>query len=202
MSEIIVVTNRRLCKENLPDRIEKLCEASPKAIILREKDLTADEYKALAKEIMLICEQNGVKFIIHSFPDVAMELNCKAIHLPLSGLAALNEDKKSFFSVLGASCHSVEDAKKAESMGCTYIMAGHVFDTDCKKGLPGRGLDFLEKVCSSVQIPVYAIGGIERNKMQQILKCGAKGACIMSAAMIRDDVTEYLREFGVKNEIL
>ena len=84
---------------------------------------------------------------------------------------------------LGASCHSVEDAKLAEKLGCTYIIAGHIYNTDCKKGLEGRGTDFLKSVVDVVQIPVYAIGGIKPGNYTEIKSAGASGACIMSSAM-------------------
>ena len=81
---------------------------------------------------------------------------------------------------------------EAERLGATYVTAGHVYVTDCKKGLAPRGLDFLRNVCKSVSIPVYAIGGIQldadthtiaQNQVAEIASCGAKGGCIMSGMM-------------------
>ncbi|MGN0572472.1 MAG: thiamine phosphate synthase, partial [Acutalibacteraceae bacterium] len=100
------------------------------------------------------------------------------------------------FSTLGASCHSVDDAIEAEKLGCTYITAGHVFNTDCKKGLPGRGTAFLKSVCDSVSIPVYAIGGICPENIAEIRSAGTAGACVMSGAMVCADVRKYLNELG------
>ena len=73
--------------------------------------------------------------------------------------------------------------KAAESLGADYLFAGNIFETDCKKGLPGRGLEFLERVCKEVTIPVYAIGGITKEKMPRILETGAAGGCMMSGFM-------------------
>ena len=84
--------------------------------------------------------------------------------------------------------------------------AGHIFATDCKKGLPPRGLDFLKNVCDAVEIPVYAIGGINIApsddstasdappaydampdisvpRLADVMECGAAGGCIMSGMM-------------------
>jgi len=94
--------------------------------------------------------------------------------------------------MLGASCHSLEEAKEAVELGCTYLIAGHIFATDCKKGLPGRGTEFLQSVCESVQVPVYAIGGISGENMTLVRKAGAKGGCVMSGWMQCDNVKEYL----------
>lgn len=195
MSDIIVITNRSLCREDFPARIEKIALAHPTAIILREKDLSEKEYKSLAAQVLEICNNHGVRCILHSFPEAAAELNCSALHMPLHRLSLLSSEERASFKVLGASCHSVEDAKEAEKLGCTYITAGHIFDTDCKKGLPGRGLAFLKEVCQSVTIPVYAIGGISADKVALIRESGAKGACVMSGAMTCEDVQKYLGEF-------
>ena len=106
--------------------------------------------------------------------------------------------KKETFKQIGASCHSVEEAQEAERLGCTYITAGHVFVTDCKKGLAPRGLEFLQDVCRSVSIPVYAIGGINGENIDAVRKTGASGACVMSGLMICENVEETMRGFEIK----
>lgn len=195
MSDIICVTNRLLCREDFLDRIEKIASARPAGIILREKDLSEAEYKELAAAAMNICRKYNTLCILHSYISVALDLNSTALHLPLHLLRGLSAEEKRRFSVLGASCHFAEDAIEAEKMGCTYITAGHVFDTDCKKGLPGRGLDFLKGVCESVSIPVYAIGGISAENIGEVRKSGVAGACVMSGTMICEDVQRYLSAF-------
>ncbi len=84
---------------------------------------------------------------------------------------------------IGTSIHSVEDAVFAESHGADYITAGHIFTTDCKKGLPGRGIEWLKTVCDAVSIPVYAIGGISDANAGELSDCGIAGYCMMSASM-------------------
>ena len=93
------------------------------------------------------------------------------------------DDIKSRFSVLGASCHHWCEAQSAQKAGAAYITAGHIFATDCKKGLPPRGLDFLAEVCRSVNVPVYAIGGISAENIDEVRRAGAAGGCIMSGLM-------------------
>jgi len=191
MFDILCITNRKLCKKDFLKHIEEVATASPKAVILREKDLTEEEYRMLAKEVFDICRKYDVNCILHSFTEVAKELKCKAVHLPMSALRALSEAEKAWFTTLGASCHSIEEAKEAEKLGCTYITAGHIFETDCKKGLPGRGIDFLQKVCASVAIPVYAIGGISAENIGGVKNAGASGACVMSGIMTCENPEEY-----------
>lgn len=165
------------------ERIEAIGKEKPDALILREKDLSETEYEALAQSVLEICRKHQLPCILHNFPEAAKILHHPAIHLPLPTLRKLPDQEKDFFKVLGASCHSVEEAMEAEKLGCTYITAGHIFATDCKKGLPGKGIEFLKEVCQSVTIPVYAIGGIGPANMDAIREAGAAGACRMSGFM-------------------
>ena len=87
------------------------------------------------------------------------------------------------FDEVGVSIHSVSEAIEAVNLGATYITAGHIFATDCKKDIPPRGLSFLSSVCSSVNIPVFAIGGISPENAQKAINAGADGICIMSGLM-------------------
>ena len=193
MSDILCVTNRKLCSEDFLTRIERIAARHPAGIILREKDMNPEDYKELAAAVMGICEQYGVKCILHSFSAVAVSLQADAIHLPLYLLRELSQEQKAHFTILGASCHSVEDALEAQALGCTYITAGHVFETDCKKGLPGRGLEFLQNVCAAVDIPVYGIGGIDADNIALVRDAGAGGACLMSSLMATEDVEGLMK---------
>lgn len=196
MSDVVCITNRHLCDEDFEDRIRELSEAHPAFIVLREKDLTKEEYRTLAEKAISVCRQNGTKLVLHSFAEVALELDVDCLHLPLPVLRTLSLETRKRFSMLGASCHSVADALEAESLGCTYITAGHIFETDCKKDLPGRGLAFLREVVEAVSIPVYAIGGIHPSNCQSVRNTGAKGICVMSGCMQCADVKTYLEDFS------
>ena len=193
MSDILCVTNRTLCKGEFLQRIEEIAANKPEGIILREKDLTEETYKRLAKDVLFLCKRYEVPCILHSFADAAIELGAENIHLPLHILREMNEEKKRKFKHIGTSCHSAAEAEEAERLGCTYITAGHIFATDCKKGLEPRGLEFLKDVCERVTLPVYAIGGINSENIGSVREAGAAGACSMSRLMRCEDVKEYLK---------
>ena len=92
------------------------------------------------------------------------------------------------------SCHSLDDVVAAQEGGCSYVTLGHIFATDCKKGLPERGLDFLTDVCRHASVPVYAIGGIDKDNIARVRDAGASGACIMSGFMTCPDPKAYWEE--------
>ena len=86
---MIAVSNRHLCKRPFLEQIKIVCEWHPKALILREKDLTEAEYEQLAGQVMKICETYKVPCILHNFWQIAVKLNCNQIHLPLPVLRQL-----------------------------------------------------------------------------------------------------------------
>lgn len=176
----LVVTNRHLCRRPFLEQIDWLARQRPAGILLREKDLQPEEYERLATDVLSICERRQVPCTLHFYPEVARNLGVSRIHLPLW---KLEREDVSDFSWIGASVHSGPEAVKAQRLGATYVTAGHVFATDCKRGLPPRGLEFLREVCLSVQIPVYGIGGINQNNCGQVLEQQAAGYCLMSSAM-------------------
>ena len=183
--KIIAVSNRKLCERAFTEQIERVCQIKPEAIILREKDLSEEEYKILAERIMEICTQYQVRCILHTFWKTAAYLGCTSIHLPMAELRKLPEKEKKQFKEIGTSVHSLEEAEEAVNLGATYLTAGHIYATNCKKGVPPRGLEFLKEVCSKVKLPVYAIGGIRftQEQWEELKQAGAKGGCIMSGMM-------------------
>ncbi|EJO5347259.1 thiamine phosphate synthase [Clostridium botulinum] len=189
MYKLLAITNRHLCSNNFLEKIQDICKLNEKrtkiqsvSIVLREKDLSEKEYKDLAAKVLKICKKNNTECILHTYYKVARELNCKKIHLPLQILKS-NIDIYKEFNEVGVSIHSVSEAIEAVKLGATYITAGHIFKTNCKKDIPPRGLSFLASVCSSVNIPVYAIGGISLANAEKAINVGADGICIMSGLM-------------------
>ena len=179
----ICVTNRKLVSGDFLSQIERVLAQKPYALILREKDLSEAEYEKLAGQVKTLCDGGDMLLVLHSFPEVAKRLGVDSLHMPLAAFLEMSEEDKKCFRRLGVSTHSVEDAMAAEMHGATYITAGHVFATDCKKGVPPRGLSFLKAVCDAVSIPVYAIGGIHESNMEACAAQGAAGVCMMSEYM-------------------
>ena len=190
LNDVIAVTNRKLSQRPFLEQIKRVCQLRPGAIILRENDLSETEYAKLAEEVYNITTGYDVRLIIHTYINVARELGINTVHMSLHNMREYRKEfivnvNKTNNIKTGCSIHSVEEAVEAGNMGASYITAGHVYVTDCKKGLAPRGLDFLKNVCDSVDIPVYAIGGIniDDGRREEVKKYGAAGSCIMSGMM-------------------
>ncbi len=182
MFELVAVTNRRLCEGDFLSRIELVAASGVAAIILREKDLSPDEYEMLAVDALKRCEKYEVPLTLHHFAETAQKLGASRLHLSLSDLEA-NPWARGACDVIGVSIHSLEQALRAQSLDADYVVAGHIFETNSKKGLAPRGIPFLAQICRELTIPVYAIGGINTGNIQLVKEAGARGACLMSAFM-------------------
>ena len=195
-----IITNRKLCEnENLKKQIEKIFSAYEKKIILknfeivsftlREKDLDENEYLNLVEKIYPICKKHKINLILHQNYDLNLDdkYMIEGLHLSYEIFKSLNKNirggliKK--YKRIGVSIHSLDEAKEAESLGATYVVAGHIFETDCKKGLEPRGLKFVEDLSSVLTIPIFAIGGIDEKNSQSVIDSGAFSVCMMSSLM-------------------
>lgn len=182
MYKILAITNRKLCRGDFFEQIREIASSNVESIILREKDLTETEYHQMASQVVAICDKYKKRCILHTYIDVAIEMKISNIHLPLR-VAKEQKDRIGVFNMVGISTHSIEEAIEAQRLGATYIIAGHIFATGCKKGVPPRGLIYLEEVCNAVSIPVYGIGGITMGNAKDVINYGAEGVCMMSSLM-------------------
>ena len=195
-----IITNRKLCEnENLEKQIEKIFSAYKRKIILedfeivaltlREKDLYKNEYLKLVEKIYPICQKYRIDLILHQNYDLNLDekYNIGGIHLSYEIFKSLNknirEELIKKYKRIGISIHSIDEGKEVESLGATYVVAGHIFETDCKKDLKPRGLKFIEDLSSVLTIPIFAIGGIDEENSQSIIDSGAFGLCMMSSLM-------------------
>ncbi len=177
---MIAVTARRIAGEDFLKKLERVASAHPRAVILREKDLGETEYAALYGQCALICEKYGVPLAVNGFRAVAERLGAEMIQLSYRDFALGGYKMRNILK--GVSVHSAEEAKAAEMLGADSLIAGHIYRTDCKKGLAGRGIGFLKEVVRSVSIPVYAIGGIETSeRIKEVTAAGAADYCVMSS---------------------
>ena len=195
-----IISNRKLCEnENLEKQIEKIFSAYQRKIILenfeivsltlREKDLNKNEYLKLVEKIYSICQKYRIDLILHQNYDLRLDnkYNIKGLHLSYNTFKSLNknirEELIKKYKKIGVSIHSIDEAKEVENLGATYIVAGHIFKTDCKKDLEPRGLKFIQELSLILTIPIFAIGGINEENSHLVINSGVFGVCMMSSLM-------------------
>ena len=195
-----IISNRKLCEnENLEKQIEKIFSTYQRKIILenfeivsltlREKDLNKNKYLKLVEKIYPICQKYRIDLILHQNYDLRLDnkYNIKGLHLSYNTFKSLNknirEELIKKYKKIGVSIHSIDEAKEVENLGATYIVAGHIFKTDCKKDLEPRGLKFIQELSVILTIPIFAIGGINQENSHLVINSGAFGVCMMSSLM-------------------
>ena len=183
----IVITNRHLVQGDFLKQLEKVTKLHPHALILREKDLTDDAYESLVKKVFDLCKREDITFFLHTKIEIARKIGCQNIHLSIPMLKGLSETKKKAltedFCEISISCHSMEDVEIAMAGGATQIILGTIFETECKKGVLGKGVEFVREICQKCPLPVYAIGGMNLQRLPLVIDAGAAGCCMMSGFM-------------------
>lgn len=192
--KIICITNRHLVEGDYLMQMERIAKAKVDAIILREKDISPKEYQALAQEMKQICEQYEVKLVLHFFGEIARKQEAKYFHFTGEQLRGENywEIRKDWSNFayepqIGMGVHSKEEAKLAKEYHMDYALVSHIFPTDCKKGIPQKGVDFLSEMKKELSIPGYALGGIHLLNARECIRNGADGVCMMSDFMKTKD---------------
>lgn len=195
-----IISNRKLCEnENLEKQIEKIFSAYQRKIILenfeivsltlREKDLNKNKYLKLVEKIYPICQKYRIDLILHQNYNLRLDnkYNVEGLHLSYNTFKSLNknirEELIKKYKKIGVSIHSIDEAKEVENLGATYIVAGHIFKTDCKKDLEPRGLKFIQELSLILTIPIFAIGGINQENSHLVINSGVFGVCMMSSLM-------------------
>lgn len=183
----IVITNRYLVQGDFLEQLEKVTKLHPHALILREKDLTDDAYESLAKKVFDLCKREDITCFLHTKIEIARKIGCQNIHLSIPVLKGLSETEKKAltedFCEISISCHSMEDVEIAMAGGATQIILGTIFETECKKGVLGKGVEFVREICQKCPLPVYAIGGMNLQRLPLVIDAGAAGCCMMSGFM-------------------
>jgi thiamine-phosphate pyrophosphorylase len=170
-------------------RIRAAIAAGVDWVQIREKDLSGRELLGLAREV--VAAGGGARVIVNDRLDVALAAGAAGVHLGRESLGA--RDVVSWCRggnapadfVVGVSCHSLKDAREAESAGTAYIFFGPVFDTPSKRGMgEPQGIARLAEICRGVAIPVLAIGGVGEANARDCIHAGAAG--IAAIRMFQD----------------
>jgi thiamine-phosphate pyrophosphorylase len=166
------------------ERIGAAIAARADWVQLREKDMRAHELLALARRAVGIpsAARGAGRIIANDRLDVALAAGASGVHLGGESMSARDVIRwcragnapKGF--LVGVSCHSLEDARRAEDARADYIFFGPVFDTPLKRsfGTP-QGTERLAEICRAIRLPVVAIGGITQENAPDCVRAGAAG---------------------------
>lgn len=181
--ELCLITNRHLSAGALEARVEKIMIAGASRVILREKDLPDRDLLVLARALAEVAARRARRLIINSSLEAAAETRAWGLQLPFEDFLRRRNDRRLKPFKIGVSVHSLREAQAAERLGADYLLAGHIFSTECKAGRPGRGLDFIRRLKAGMNIPLWVVGGILPGNARQAVWAGADVVCVMSTLL-------------------
>jgi len=169
--------------------IEQALDGGVRALQLREKDLDGKDLFYLAEKVRALCARYRATLLINDRIDVALAVGADGVQLgkaslPIEAARALLGRQR----LIGASTHSLQEARAAERQGADFVLFGPVFFTPTKAvyGSP-QGPAALKKIVENIASPVYAIGGIKPDNVETVMAAGVKGIALISAVMAAHD---------------
>lgn len=194
---IYLVTDRRQLSIPLLEGIEEALKGGIRAIQLREKDLSVRELLVLAAELRELTSRYDARLFINDRVDVAMVVEADGVHLGAGGMPVDSVRRLTGGEMLiGVSTHSLGDAEAAERAGADFITFGPVYETPSKmKYGPPQGPEKLRKVAGNIRIPVFAIGGIKKEKIGEVRDAGARGIALISGIFASDGINKETEEY-------
>jgi thiamine-phosphate pyrophosphorylase len=185
----------------LKEKVEEAILGGATMIQLREKNISKDEYIAIAKEIKEVTDKYNIPLIINDQVDVALACDAAGVHVGQQDMAAaLARVKIGQEKILGVSVQTVEQAILAEKAGADYLGVGSVFPTSTKKDAALVSKGTLKAICHSVNIPVVAIGGINEENITQLNGSGIAGISVVSAIFAQKDAQKAAEGLRIQVE--
>lgn len=203
MMQLYAVTDRSWTgAQTLYEQVEAALKGGITCLQLREKNLDRESFIQEAQQIKSLCIKYNVPLIINDDPCVAVKSGADGVHIGQKDIS-IKEARKIVGNslVIGVTAASPELAVKAEKDGADYIGSGAVFGSTTKSDAKTLSHDVLKKICSSVKIPVVAIGGINRENMIKLSGTGIAGTALVSAVFAAENIEEecrYLLELSEK----
>lgn len=174
--------------------ITQLAAGGARVVQLREKGLSDGPLLELARVYRRETEKHGMLLVINDRPDIAMITGADGVHLGQDDLpVGAVRELLGPGAIIGASSHDLDEARRAEAQGATYVNIGPVFPTPTKPGAKTVGPETVREVVGGVTIPVTCMGGIVDGNIDQVLAAGARRIGVITAVFGEDDIERATR---------
>jgi thiamine-phosphate pyrophosphorylase len=163
------------------------------AALIQWRDKTRDKGEQLPQlqAVLDLCRQHGALLVVNDYADLALVAGADGVHLGQKDLppAAVRAFVPLDF-IVGVSTNNVEEARRAQADGASYVAVGALFPTASKAVTRPASLQRLREVKQAVSLPVVGIGGISEGNIDQVLAAGADAVAVISAVIAADDVRQ------------
>ena len=148
---------------------------------LRDKISSDSEFLKCARALKDMAKRYRCMFIINDRVDIARIVDANGVHLGQNDMPIKDARKIVGKKIIGISTHSLKEARVAKSSGADYIGIGPVFKSKTRRKLHPIGLSVLKSVNKNIDIPIFAIGGISLNNINEIKKSGVNRVAVISS---------------------
>jgi thiamine-phosphate pyrophosphorylase len=164
-------------------------------IQLRCKECSHREFLKMAVDIQEVCLEKGTLFIVNDSLEIALAVKAGGLHAGQEDMPA-GELKKllPIDMILGYSARTIDEAKQACEEGADYLGVGAMFTTNTKESAEVVGPERISQIRKAVDLPIVAIGGINKANIKKVVEAGADAAAVISAVMGADDIEKATRE--------
>ncbi len=189
-------------ESNLEAVTAALLEGGVDVLQLRAKNAQEEEVEGFARRIISLTESAGIPLLINDHPQLVPSVGAQGAHVGQDDFEVSDARWRAGrvlsgdvpYLLIGKSTHSVAQATQAVAQGADYIGFGPLFATPTKPGRPAIGLEDIARVHAAVNIPIFCIGGIKRENLEQVLIAGARRVVVVSGILQAEDLAGYCRE--------
>ena len=187
---LYAVTDRSwLHGRTLKEQVKEALDGGVTFLQLREKQIDSELFLQEAQELKELCKQYQVPFVINDDVELALKVDADGVHVGQSDMEAGDVRKKlGKDKIIGVSAQTVEQAVMAEKHGADYLGVGAVFQTGTKTDAREVEHSVLKEICTKVDIPVVAIGGITQDNVKELSGSGINGVAVISAIFAQNDI--------------
>ena len=179
--------------------VEKAIRGGADVVQLRDKNLSDEEFLAMAKDLLKITRRYDVPLILNDRPYAVKASGADGLHMGQEdGSLAWARSIVGEGKIVGCSTHNHEQAEAAEKEGFDYIGVGPVFSTPTKPHYEPVGLELVRFAANNIHVPFVAIGGIDIKNVEDVLKAGARTVAVVRAIMASDDPEAAAKAFAGK----
>lgn len=190
LPKLYAILDPEQTKGRAPDLVlQQLIDGGATMVQLRVKTMAAADFLVLARTARAQTRAAGCRLIVNDRIDIALACDADGVHLGQEDLPLAAGRKLLGNKWIGISTHDIDQAKEAQRNGADYIGFGPMFGTNTKNtGYEARGIDRLKAICTDINIPIVAIGGINEQNVRSVWQAGADSAAIISDILAAEDI--------------
>ena len=196
---LYAITDEHLLKEDFTKKVEKALKFGVDIIQYRAKKKDAKDMIEEAIALKKLCIKYNVPLIINDRIDIALAIDADGVHVGQEDIPVLYVRKLiGNNKILGLSTKNLNHVEEANKLPVDYIGFGSIFPTNTKENAKVAGLEKLKKAVEISLQPVIAIGGINENNIDEVLKTGCSGVAVVSAIFAGENIEENTKNLKEK----